>query len=157
MRTEATIGGTNNSQGAQLFDEESVLPRREKMRKRAKAAASIDDAQFIVSLALPSVTQHDVQQAAACNINVLASADEKSCVWVELTVESLAYVRAALLASSTGDACEEPKPKKEAMLGGVRFRADRKCYIAFRVKHDKKHPGHPSSLTLTMRMRRPRP
>lgn len=135
IRSDATLKLCGSNQGAQLFDEEATLPRRAKSRKRAEAAASIDDSK-VVTADMDDIIVDGELQAAACQIQMLPNIDPKACVWLELDAASLMYVRAALLASKTESEGEEKK--KDSLPDGVRFRADRKVYLATRMRDGKR-------------------
>ena len=66
--------------------------------------------------------------AGATTLEVRASIDVRDAPWVELCPAALHYVKVAMLATAAGDS-----PDVLRGVDGVRWRKDRKCWLAVRL------------------------
>ena len=122
LRTAATLKICIDSlHGNALFDNAPVGPA---VKKRAKRDATAPPAW--VDIDVPEVESSGIV-AGATTLKVRASCDVRDAPWVELCPAALHYIKVAMLASAVGDS-----PDVLHGIDGVRWRKDRKCWLAVR-------------------------
>lgn len=135
-RTEATLksGASPTPAGGSeqpLFEEVPTAAVRKRQRKEVATKQSEGELPPTIVVSVPKIQDPDGNEVGPLVVKVLPSVCQHSIVWVELSAEVLAYVRAAMLVSET----KAPTPR-EVSEGGVRWRADRKRYLAERCNKE---------------------
>ena len=129
-RTAATLescsSGTRGSEGA-LFDDGAVSRRdHKKQRKETQQKLAKGEAPAVIKLNMPEVQTED-GVVGPLSIQVLPDLNPQQNVWVEASAQVLEYIRHA-------HANSDPKvqERRERTDGGVRWRTDRKAFLATR-------------------------
>ena len=112
-----------------MFDEVVVAAAaKKKTRREARSKAADGEIPQWVTLSLPAINSDTGTNVDAININVKSPIDVRDAIHVELEPHALHYIRVAMMQSHTDD-----RPLVERRNDGVRWRNDRKCWLAQRT------------------------
>ena len=128
LRTEATLA--IGQRGDSLFDDGApTAAARKKQRRQASDLKDRGELPGSVAIQLPAVSAPNGDSAEALELRVKSSLDIGANIAVELTKESMWYIRCAMLASLQPDANKRDK----VGCSNVRWRKDRNAFVAKRI------------------------